>query len=327
MPNPSRLIGVAFNPNADPFLFLTSGATAMPETLEAPETQTLADAQVPASQGSAISDVQSGDGGSRADVQSGIDEGLASLARDYGFDPEEWKANPAALEKAVTQFDRLYSHHSRMLSQPQTQPNYAPADGTNATERKRLELAMRALDSDDIDPSIVGFSKQTTEALQQMNDYYQSQIDGFSPLQEKLASMERYIQDQENLRFEQQLDDSFDRLGDEFKELYGKGPMHELRPTSLQSVNRQAVAQALFEIRYMDAQSGRRVPFASQFKRAQHLANGEQLPTIERRRLALQAHSNKSAALSRPAGKNGTPLASEEAVLSRIREWQSRVDS
>jgi len=128
----------------------------MAETLEAPITEQIpAEVNIPAE---SIADVQSGDGGSRADVQSGIDEGLASLARDYGFDPDEWKANPAALEKAVTQFDRLYSHHTRLLSQPP--PQTKVEERAQTAELKRFELALKALEGEELDPSIVKFSKE-----------------------------------------------------------------------------------------------------------------------------------------------------------------------
>jgi len=167
-----------------------------------------------------------------------------------------------------------------------------------------------------------------------MNEHYHGQIQNYekrfgelSPVQEKVAQLEQYIQQQESLRLEQQLDDAFDKLGDEFKELYGKGPMNGLKPTSLQAHNRIEVAAVLAEVQQMDARAGRRTSFSSQVERARRLAHGDQLPTIERRRLALKAHQQKHVALSRPATKNGQPPIEEDRVLAQLKEWKARVET
>lgn len=305
----------------------------MPEVLEA--TEQVADTRPDETlEREPIADVQSGDGGNQPDVQSGLDEGLVSLARDYGFDPDKWKANPAELERAVTEFDRLYSHHARQLSQPPKQDTPAKETAPTAAGLKRFELAIKALeDANEFDPKIVQFTQGVVQTLQQMNEHYHGQIEAYekrfgelSPYQQKVEAIEQFMQAQEAQRRDQQLDDAFEKLGPEYSDLYGKGSMSSLKPMGLTAQNRNEVAKAFAEIQHMDAMAGRRMTFESQFKRAVQLTHGDKFPTIERRKLAMQAHALKNSALSRPASKTGAPLDDESAVVAKLKEWKARVD-
>src|SRR5574339_850917 len=73
----------------------------------------------------AATDVQSGSEGG-ADVQSCIDEELATLARHYNLDPNDFGNDPDRVRNMVAKYDRQLAEFGSRLMQPQRQPD-APA--------------------------------------------------------------------------------------------------------------------------------------------------------------------------------------------------------
>lgn len=272
------------------------------------------------------------DGG--PDETSGIDEGLADLARSRGFNPDKWQ-DADALERAITEQDRVYAHHLNLAAQQFQVPAQppAPAAQTPAQQAARAKLNFKELlPESDYDDKIRDALAKVYDDLASQNAELQARLASYDKHGEKLQEFETFRQEaiarqqqQESIQLETRLDGYFDKLGKEWEDVFGKGAMRSLPPRSVHSANRNAFVAALKQIEFIDQHNGVTQNPAVQEKRALSMAFGDQLPTIERRKLALQANQRRNGALSRPASKNGKPLAPEALALARVSEWATKV--
>ena len=255
-----------------------------------------------------------------------IDEGLAETARSYGIDPARWQ-DADALQSAISQFDRAYTHHlSQAQRLTQTQPGQPATPAQQAAAAAKAKLDVKALlPEGDYDDTIRNaFSKMYDDLSSQLSEA-QARLAAIDQHDQKFKALEAREQEQQAVQLEARLDGFFGKLGKEWEDLFGKGEMRALSPRSVQAANRNAYVDALHQIQYIDSINGVRANQGSQEKRALHLAFGDQLPTIERRKLAQQANERRNGALSKPASKNGKALDPERAAVAGISEWISKV--
>lgn len=277
----------------------------------------------------------SGDGGTAVE-DSSIPEELAELARAYQLDPDRW-SDKHQLERAITQFDRAYVHALEQATQrfaPQGSPGQAAPEQTTAkpAARTKLELSKLFPNADAYDPEVVNAIKAITEHSESQFDSYEQKLAKLEAIEAELDEYRQERAERQRLDVERQqaewstgLDNFFSSLGPEWEDRFGKGPMQKLSPNGPQAVDRNALAKAAVQIRYMDEQNGVKSDIKGQAERALRLAFGHEFPTIERRRLAKQAHERKNGALNRPAAKSGKPGDPDDVVLSRIKEWATKV--
>jgi hypothetical protein len=310
----------------------TTDETAPVETVEqAPITEQIPVAEnIPATGADAV-DKSGVDGG--PDESSGIDEGLAELARSYGINPERWQ-DADALQGAISQIDRAYAHHLAQAQQqfqvkPQGQPvpPAAPPQPTTRQKPNWKELLPEAEYDETIRKAMATIYDDLASQLSERD----ARLAAYEKHGEKLQELETFKQqlsqreaEREAVQLESRLDGYFDKLGKEWEDVFGKGAMRALSPRSVQAANRNSYVAALKQIEFIDSANGIASNPAQQERRALHMAFGDQLPTIERRKLALQANQRRNGALSRPAAKNGKPLDAERKILSEIGEWAAK---
>jgi hypothetical protein len=304
------------------FRFHIEGNEVMAETLEAPvdeqitqETPTAV--ETPAVETDAVENSGVVDGG--AVENSGIDEGLVATAKSYGLNPEHWP-NGESLQRAVTQFDMIRAHQLQQSAMQYQQPQGKPETQAQTQARQKLDFD-KLLPKEQFDENLVSALKSIYEDLHGELEAKDKKLTEFEPLREKVSQFEQYMQQQAAVQYESQMDGFFNGLGKEWEDVFGKGELRQLPPRSVQVANRLKLDQALGQIQQIDAMQGQRGSLTSQQQRALHLAFGDQLPTIERRKLAIQGHERKNGALARPASKQGKPLDPEAASIASIGQW------
>lgn len=270
----------------------------------------------------------SGDGGTGAVEQSSIPEELASLARAYQIDPSRW-SDPAALEAAVTQLDRVYYHHLDQAMQKFSagQPGQAAQQQTQAKPggRTKLELSKLIPNADAYDPDVLNAFKTLVEHTEAQADTYEEKLAKLEAIEAELTSYRQERAEKQQAEWSNNLDGFFSSLGKEWEDKFGSVPMNKLPPNSPQANDRNALARAIAQVQYLDQMNGVKADFKSQAERALRLEFGHELPTIERRKLALQAHQRKNGALNRPAAKTGKPGDPEELMIAKVKEWAAKV--
>lgn len=296
----------------------------MPDTIEETvqeETTFPSDEQIPA--GEEVSAVEESGAEDQPVEDSGVDEGLKELARSYDLDPDVFP-NQEQLEKAVTHFDRLLTQRARDgWSKPEQAEK--PAEKTQPASLSRFDFKEleKVLPKDQYDENIL-------KAFQALDGHYASQMEALAQrfpevqsLQEKVSLFDQFLQQQEQRQYEQKLDGFFDGLGEEWGELFGKGPLSAMKNPKA-ARERVKFSEELAAIQFGDSQLGRQQTFEQQAQRALRAAFGSHETTHQRRKIATAANQRRNGALSRPASKTGKPLNPEAVAIAKVKEWQAK---
>lgn len=202
---------------------------------------------------------------------------LLKRAADAGLSRSEVEnfGSPEAVERVLVAFE---NEMARRVGQKETreQPTDSEPD--------------LVLDEDLLDPDVVSAFKQQDARMKK--------------LEQKLAAAESENQRREEAEFESRCEGRFQSLGDEYKDLLGKGPSSGLGPRTKAFRNRKDVKAEMLALKAGYIQTGRAVPDEGDlFHRALRSLFGEQQETLTRRKIEGRVKSRKGKQINRPGNR------------------------
>lgn len=155
-------------------------------------------------------------------------------ARGFG-DQDKLYAALAAIDRRLM----AYEQPQHQAPQPVNPATPYPAGSVPSAQPTSNPAGGFAIDRFDFSPFAEKFDEDTNKAFEALSGHYQKQLEKFvgpfAQQQELLQhlgaayqQMDEFVAQQEGKRFEQELDSYFEKLGDDYAEVFGKGPISEL---------------------------------------------------------------------------------------------------
>jgi hypothetical protein len=246
-----------------------------------------------------------------------FDDTLLREAREWGFTDADAKAfeHPDKLRAAMTALDRKVVASLQTPSAPQQPTAQVPPSPQTAPREVPPPEFKFQLDPENFDEALIG-------QLNAMNTHYQQHV---TNMQQALGFLANEFQRETGLGKVQRFDGYVSSLGDEYESLVGKGTVEEIDPNSTAFVNRNRVFLAMDALRNGYLQNNRPVPGERElFRRALRMEMGDQLASIERKKLNGEVQRKRKQVVHRPTqrkSKAGTPLqAAVEDVKAIVRD-------
>lgn len=268
-------------------------------------------------------------------MQSGIDEELASLARHYNLDPNDFGNDPDRVRNMVAKYDRQMAEFGARLMQPQKQPEptapAAPAKQTTATQFDFDKVFPGEL-SGDFDDQLKGWTKQSREAAKAMQAHLEQQLaarleeirSAETERTKRLDALEQRNQQRENELLEQQVDGFFGSLGPEWSGEFGKGSIREVMNRSpLLASQRQEVYVLAEQLKVAQENLGQPVsPLNDRLKRALHARYADKQTTFTRQALIQEAAKQKTVSTGSGRKRTSPPTGKEAASAAYREAWK-----
>jgi hypothetical protein len=271
---------------------------------------------------------------------AGIDSELLARAEVYGLSADDAKAHgtPESLRLTMLAMDRQAAawgekqlglgeqqpppaDTARQEPPPKEQPPTKEQAAESLVEKFKLEINPDEWDAD------------VAKALNGVNDHYYSLVNKqqseLKELRDALVNTHDYVQfitsqsqQAEAAQVEQELDTFFDSLGDEFGEVYGKGPIRQLSESAPQRAKRIEFVQKMRALEYADANTPNRRPMARKemLGRVQAFLHPDILKQTARKEIESKVKARSQQSLERPSGKNGKAATRRERAIAYAEE-------
>lgn len=248
---------------------------------------------------------------------------LIEEASLYGFDPKDYRS-PADLERDIRRFDKqvlAWGGHKPAAPPPQQQqqqqhqppatgqrPINAPQAPAGATQPHKFEKQLPTREM--MDPELYDY-------LTEREQFY-AQRD--AEREQRVAAIENHYRQTQQDAATQTVVGFFEGLGEEYADLFGKGPVHMLKSESpeLANVNRVLEAADAFAAGF-EAQ-GKRIPSDPVLLKKALLATfPERIEQSARNKLVNQLRNRRGQFTARPTQRQGRPLTGEDRQVANIR--------
>lgn len=254
-----------------------------------------------------------------------FDAEILERAGRYGFSDEEARAfgSPENLQSAMTTLDRQLSalgreelgrqsDHEPQPLQPQppqspqaSQPQAPDPNSTPTTLPEKLKLE---LDPNEYDEGLIKTVNSINDhydgIIRQQEQHLKMAAEAIMALHQQINETTGQTQAEEYARFHQEMDAFFTGLGDEFRDVFGKGEMRTLSPNSPESTARNALVEEMHALRIADARLNRpQSSWKELQQRALHTLHGDKIKSIARREINEKIKNRRGKAISRPAGR------------------------
>lgn len=235
-----------------------------------------------------------------------------SLAETYGLDPSHFASEDAVRNMASfleSQFEAWQRSQPQHQSQPQGNPAQREEQRTQQPSQFDLDKLFPPDAFDDVARN--GFKSLHShfdERLKPLSDL----AGQFQSVQQQVEALKAYHQQQEEKRFEQEMDDWFSKAPDTHKGRFGSGAFRSLKlPTQKEA--RNSVVAEVYRLADADSKSGRQMLSPSQYAdRALHILFGNDHKQNARADIVKQLANRKNAALPGANGKQSQPLTGED---------------
>lgn len=259
-----------------------------------------------------------------------FEDSLIELAARQGFSADEAKAFGnsdnlrtalATLDsKAIAWAERQFTGHSQ--DQPSTPAAPAqPAADAGSIEELKLDL----------DPAV--YDADTIKTLNSIKSHYDSAVRKLSTetaeakakatqIESMFNQITGHVQAEAATRQERELDTFFESLGDEFKPVYGNGPIRSLNPNGTELRQRQGFARNMELLKLADAHNNQ-PPLSEAAMRERVLAfmNSGLIKTSVRKEIQGEIEKRRKQAVARPSTRQSAPVTGEQKALQRVREF------
>jgi len=273
-----------------------------------------------------------------ADDESGADDDgfsadLIAEAVRHGFSEEEARdfGSPAALERSLARLDRQMSAMGRKLGQPggEQKPEAKPeAPASQAAQQPAPQIKASEASTDasagikfDLNPEI--WSEEAIADMRKIetnvNALLSDQAAKIARLENSTKSQSEQQQQAAARQHEATLDGLFDGLGDEYQDVYGKGPLRQLADDSPAAKARVEASREIAALRIADAIAGRpedSVP--NLFKRAIRSLHPDKIVATERKKIEREVQKRKDNAVYRASGSHKGDLSPRQIAAMKV---------
>jgi hypothetical protein len=281
-----------------------------------------------------------------AESVSEWDDASLEQAKFYGFSEDEAKAfgSRELFEKATIALDRQAAQFGReQLKAYEGQEQQAPAEqprDANGRFLPREQASPQAPETptgfEKLDLSKFGvndeWDEDTVKLLNGLNDHYDGTIRQLlerNSQQEQLLAMvaQQLIQTSgktnadESQSFVTEMDSFFDGLGEEFGDLFGKGPVRLLAQGSPELSNRSKLLEEMRVLDIADAQANRpRQSYKDLAQRAVRSLHYDRIKTSARKEVEKTLKERQGQQLNRASGFHGKQQSKRDAALARVEQ-------
>jgi hypothetical protein len=239
--------------------------------------------------------------GKAGETSSAISPYLLERAQALGLTAEE------ALEHGSSAgLERTLRYLERTASKQEKKPE--------AETEKEFRLALE--DDEDVHESI-------RKGITEYREHTQKEIAAMKA--EHKQVMDHYQKEQER-KVEETVDKLFGELPEEYRDLFGTGPVRKMDRNSPQRANVQKVLHAMSAIYQLDEQNGREpVSEKELHQRAISYAFGDQTKTLARKEVEASLQKRSRLHVSRPSQRDASELVSrEDKALAHIKAVRER---
>lgn len=141
-------------------------------------------------------------------------------------------------------------------------------------------------------------------------------------LRSKLAKLERDGQEDREAEIERSVDTFFEGLGEEYVDLYGKGPLAELDEDSAECKARVRVMDKAAPLRRAYAGTKQSITLEQSLNEGHAIVARDQIRASERKKLKKQLDKRSEQRIGQPGGKpkGKAPETTEERAIRKVRE-------
>lgn len=235
----------------------------------------------------------------KEEPEASLSEELLSAAKDYDLDPTEF-VSPQALEKAIARLDRKMS---ALVQQGDSSKQEVKKEEKKQEDDEDLDLDT-FLDPDEYDPKVVKVLKK---------------------LDRDNKALKERLQREEADGFTETMDEFFNSLPEDYKSLFGKGTVGEMKETSTERRNRLELVQEMQALAIGDERLGRGKQTLEQLaKRAVRSRFGDEVDQLTRKEVLKKVQKRgQGTAISKPSAKTGKskdPYAKALAYIEKFEE-------
>lgn len=264
-----------------------------------------------------------------------IDEAKSYFGED--FDPESF-GSADNLRVAMARFDREMAEIGKQrlgLGQQSDQRNVQELQAP-PTEQQVGQQSDQQLPLDfekfklDLDPE--EHDENTIKAISGLNDHYDSQLRKRDELIQKVVGAMGELHQQFNQvtgqtqaeaarSFEQDIDSFIESLGEEYQDVFGKGPSRHFAQDSPHLQKRVELAMEMLGLEDAYAVRGRpKLARSQMLHRALSAMLPDKIKQSARKEVANGVAKRRSQMISRPTGKNKKPKTGREAAIAFVNQ-------
>lgn len=157
------------------------------------------------------------------------------------------------------------------------------------------------------------YDDELRDKFKQYNNFMRDQ---FIAVREQVQDMRELVENQANALFEQRFEGAVNRLGDEWKDVFGQGEIVDVNDK--QRENRIKLIDAVDRLMSADVQVGRQRSIDAVIKDALAVTFGDKLKSMERERIKKKA--GKRTKISKPQTSAVSGESGEDEAIQFIRE-------
>lgn len=269
------------------------------------------------------------DGGDEVDDGGGDpqqhDRGLVDVARQFGLSDDEIGAFPTeqSLRSALMAMDRTTMSVLRGLQQPQANQTEAQAERQQQQVQKLIEKYELDLDPSEWDADTIeklgGLSEYAYTGLTKLEDELKKRDD-------QISALTYQMQLQAAARAEEVIDEWFQKLPDEYADLFGKGELDGLPEKSQEAEERRKLVREAMAIEQVDIQLGRRPgSYKTNLQRALLARHPDKTEKVVRGKVRNEQAARQRQAISRPGSKPKTAKNPKQAAVEYVRNTYKKL--
>lgn len=251
-----------------------------------------------------------------------FNQDLKAQSSYYGFSEAEARGfeSPERLQAAMAALDRRML---RDFGSPQQSFQGQPAGNAPVGAPQGQPAPGQPSGSFDLAKYKDVLDEQSLGVLKELHTHHEAEFQRRDALIEQLNGTVQSLQEQaalaEGQRIEQTLDEQFEALGQDYEDLFGKGPIREL--SAEVQAKRQEFYAYMRQLEEMDLRVGRPPATAKHnFQRVLRSMYGDRQTKAIRNQVAREVDARRSQQIARPTARTSAPLNPLEAAARRADE-------
>lgn len=202
---------------------------------------------------------------------------------------------------------------------PQREPEKPPAE-----RFKFNNLDSLTAKDEDGEPDYDKGIRALPSELERMNEHYAGEMDRISKTVQSLQKDAGVVREQQRI---EQFDSFVNDLGDEYKDVFGKGKTLDMNTNSSQFKNRQNMADIIVNMERGQQQGGVAVSsLKSLLTLARNAVAGDKMAEIQRKKISSGLKKRSKQFQSKPTQREGSELGVNDAIAQKSKAYAREHD-